>query len=186
MVSNSLVCVGVSRCTHTQLSYNSWRSPKLQEPSQFFYRDAKSEILNERIPVAGFLSGVGQVTVTNEREVSLLPKFFAPMPARDKEGNEAYYFITLVKLAPGKAPQDFMKVVDGADLLLQKAGMRTRHQRGIHEDRTFVTLGRHDLVVIWRAPDLKSVSQYLHDLLEVRGSDLGTTETLVVTAQGID
>lgn len=108
------------------------------------------------------------------------------MPAIDKEGNEAYYFITLVKLPSGKAPQDFMKTVDAADMLLQKAGMQTRHQRGIHEDRTFVTLGSHDLVVIWRAPDLKSVSQYLHDLLEVHGSDLGATETLVVTAQGVE
>jgi uncharacterized protein with GYD domain len=118
--------------------------------------------------------------------VSLFPKNFAPMPMRDKEGNEAHFFITLVKLASGKTPQDFMKTVDNADVLLQKAGKQTRHQRGIHEDRTFVTLGRHDLVVIWRAPNLKSVSQYLHDLLEVRGPDLGTTETLVVTAQGIE
>lgn len=115
-----------------------------------------------------------------------MPKNFAPMPIRDEEGNEACFFITLVKLTVGRSPQDFMKAVEAADLLLQKAGKRTRHQRGIHEDRTFVTLGRHDMVVIWRAPDLKSVSQYLHDLLEVRGSDLGATETLVVTAQGVE
>jgi uncharacterized protein with GYD domain len=108
------------------------------------------------------------------------------MPATDKEGHEVHYFITLVRLAAGKSPQDFMKTVDMADQLMQKAGMRTRHQRGIHEDRTFVTLGRHDLVVIWKAPDLKSVSQYLHDMLEVHGSDVGKTETLVVTAQGVE
>jgi uncharacterized protein with GYD domain len=108
------------------------------------------------------------------------------MPVMDREGHEVHYFITLVKLTAGKAPQDFMKAVDMADQLMQKAGMQTRHQRGIHEDRTFVTLGRHDLVIIWRAPDLKSVSQYLRDLLEVHGSDVGTTETLVVTAQGAE
>jgi len=107
----------------------------------------------------------------------------AAMPAKDKEGNEAYYFVTLVKLPPGKVPLDFMKAVDNADILLQKAGKQTRHQRRIHEDRTFVTLGRHDLVIIWRAPDLKSASQYHHDLFEVRAPDLGATETLVATAE---
>lgn len=115
--------------------------------------------------------------------LNVLHVFLTRMPARDKEGNEAHYFITLVRLPPGKAPLDFMKAVDAADKLLQKAGMQTRHQRRIHEDRTFVTLGRYDLVVIWRAPDLKSVSQYLHDLLEVRASDLGASETLVATGQ---
>jgi uncharacterized protein with GYD domain len=115
-----------------------------------------------------------------------MPSEFAPMPVKDREGREVHFFITLVKLNAGKAPQDFMKAVDAADQLMQKAGKRTRHERGIHEDRTFVTLGRHDLVVIWRAPDLKSVSQYLHDMLEVRGSDVGRTETLVVTAQGVE
>jgi uncharacterized protein with GYD domain len=107
------------------------------------------------------------------------------MPAIAKEGTQVHYFITLVKLAAGKTPQDFMRAVDMADQLMQKAGKQTRHERGIHEDRSFVTLGRHDLVVIWRAPDLRSVSQYLHDMLEVHGSDVGRTETLVVIAQGV-
>jgi uncharacterized protein with GYD domain len=107
------------------------------------------------------------------------------MPATIKEGTQAHYFITLVKLAAGKTPQDFMRTIDMADQLMQKAGKQTRHERGIHEDRSFVTLGRHDLVVIWRAPDLRSVSQYLHDMLEVHGSDVGRTETLVVIAQGV-
>jgi uncharacterized protein with GYD domain len=108
------------------------------------------------------------------------------MPATVKEGAHAHYFITLVKLAAGKSPQDFMRAVDMADQLMQKAGKQTRHERGIHEDRSFVTLGRHDLVVIWRAPDLKSASQYLHDMLEAHWPDAGTTETLVVIAQGVE
>jgi len=108
------------------------------------------------------------------------------MPVVDKGGHGVHYFITLVRLTAGKAPQDFMHAIDGADQLLQKAGMPTRHERGIHEDRTFVTMGRYDLVVIWRAPDLKSVSQYLHDLLKVHGSGAGTTETLVAIAQGVE
>jgi uncharacterized protein with GYD domain len=116
----------------------------------------------------------------------ILTRGFAPMPVMDREGHEVHYFITLVRLAAGKSPQDFMKAVDAADQLLQRSGLRTRHERAIHEDRTYVTLGRHDLVVIWRAPDMKSVSQYLHDLLEVHSPDLGITETLVATAQGVE
>jgi uncharacterized protein with GYD domain len=124
-----------------------------------------------------------------------LPREFAAMPATVEEeaakpatpheDSKAYYFITLVKLAAGKTPSDFMKAVDTADELMKKAGKQMRHERGIHEERSFVTLGRHDLVVIWRAPDLKSATQYLYDMLEAHWPDAGTTETLVVIAQGV-
>jgi hypothetical protein len=114
-----------------------------------------------------------------------LPRKFEAMPATIEEGVHVHYLITLVKLAAGKTPQDFMKAVDMADELMQKAGKQTRHQRGIHEDRSFVTLGRYDLAVIWRAPDLESASQYLHDMLDAHWPDAGTTETLVCIAQGV-
>jgi uncharacterized protein with GYD domain len=111
-------------------------------------------------------------------EVNSLPIRFAIMPITAPDGTKAHYFITLVKLGPGKTPTNFMKAIDQADQKL------ARHKRGIHEDHTFVTLGRYDLVVIWRAPDLTTMGQYLQELFDACGIELGSTETLVATSKG--
>ncbi len=102
-----------------------------------------------------------------------------PVPAQD--GKPVHCFITLVKLEPGKSAVNFMTAIDRVDSKLPGG---TRHSRGIHEDLTFVTLGQYDMVVIWRAPDLSTMSNYLQELFDACGSDLGKTETLAALSKG--
>jgi uncharacterized protein with GYD domain len=78
----------------------------------------------------------------------------------------------------------FMQTVIQADPKLKAAGKKTRHERGIHEEYTFVTLGRYDMVTIWHAPDLKTMGEYWEELHAICGPELGQTETLVVTSKG--
>jgi uncharacterized protein with GYD domain len=103
-----------------------------------------------------------------------------PVPA-PQDGKLVHCFITLVKLDPGKGAVNFMKAIDDVDSKLPGG---TRHSRGIHEDMTFVTLGQYDMVVVWRAPDLSTMSKYLQELFDACGPDLGKTETLVALSKG--
>lgn len=106
---------------------------------------------------------------------------FDLMPVKGPDGKMVHYFITLVKLPSGKSAASFMKAIDEADKVLPGG---TRHSRGIHEDHSFVTLGRYDLVVMWRAPDIHTMGQYVQELFNKCGSALGSTETLVATHRG--
>ncbi len=93
--------------------------------------------------------------------------------------NSAKYFVTLVKLDPGKSPKDFMKFFDEADGRLA----RSRAARNIHEDLTFITMGRYDLVVVWHAPTADDAHQYINDLLALGVGDGASTETLSASGE---
>ena len=101
-------------------------------------------------------------------------------PNHPTKGQPVYFFITLVNFPPGKTALGFMNAVKEADKELKP----TRHERGIYEEDTFVTLGRYDMVMTWHAPDLSTMARYWEALHEKCGADLGTTETLVATSKG--
>ncbi len=115
-----------------------------------------------------------------------MPNDFVSMPIDDrhtpKGGGKGQYFITCVKLPLGKSPKSFMEAINQADKNLPGG---TRHSRFIHEEHSFVTLGRYDLVFIWRAPDLPTMGKYWQELLKACGPDMGSTETLVATHKGV-
>ena len=105
---------------------------------------------------------------------------FAPMPVPSPDGTLAQYFITCVKLPPGKNAKSLMDAIEHA------IGKEQRHSRGIHEEHSFVTLGRYDLVVIWRAPDLQKMAKFWNELVDACGKEMGETETLVAISKGTD
>ena len=112
----------------------------------------------------------------------MLPNRLELMPAPCPEaGKKVHYFITMVKFNLGKGAMDFMKAADRVDKTLPGG---PRHSRGIHEEMTFVTLGRYDMVMIWYAPDLSIMVKYWQELIDACGADLGQTETLVAISKG--
>ena len=92
------------------------------------------------------------------------------------------FFVQSVKFAPGKGPGDYVRAYKALDDQLKKMYGKTRCEMGIHEIVTFVTYGRHDLVVLWDAPNIETYHKFLAASLNP-GNDFGTTETQpVVTA----
>jgi len=103
------------------------------------------------------------------------------MPVKCPDGTMAQYFITCVKLPPGKNAMSFMNAVEHVDSQLHRG---KRHSRGIHEEHSFETLGRYDLVFIWHAPDLPTMAEYWKELVDACGEEMGETETLVAIGKG--
>jgi len=108
-----------------------------------------------------------------------------PSKVRGKGEKPVYFFITLVKFPPGKTAQGFMDAVRNADVTLHARGEKTRHERGIHEELTFVALGRYDMIMVWHAPDAATMGKYWEELHALCGPELGTTETLSATSIGV-
>lgn len=51
----------------------------------------------------------------------------------------------------------------------------------IHEIATFLTWGKHDMVVIWDAPDLETYNKFLASWVNPAAGSPGTSNTLVVS-----
>lgn len=105
-------------------------------------------------------------------------------PMKGPDGKPAQYFITLVKFSPSSGPKEFMKYLYEADERLTKESKAIREDREIHEDMTFLTIGRYDMVIIWRAPTFEIAAQYLKDLVGAEASVGCSCETLVPFAHG--
>jgi len=92
---------------------------------------------------------------------------------------ERVFFVQLVKFAPGKGPQDYINSYRDIDKELIKKYGKTRCQMDCHEIATFVTLGRHDMVVLWDAPDLQTYQKVVSASVNP-GTDYGSSETHTV------
>jgi len=93
------------------------------------------------------------------------------------------FVIQLVKFAPGKGPQDWLKYYEELDRRLRKRYGMTRHQMDFHEIITFATWGRYDMVAIWDANDLGTVNKVLAESINPANPySCGTFETLIVPA----
>lgn len=113
------------------------------------------------------------------------PFRFEIEPTVGPDGKPAQYFVTLVKFGPGYGPKDFMKFLYEHDKYLVERKKPTRHERGIHEDQTFITIGNYDMVIVWRAPNFEAAKNYLNDFLNPDGTNFGgSTDTLTATGKG--
>jgi hypothetical protein len=104
-------------------------------------------------------------------------------------------FITLVKFAPGKGPQDVTNFFDievegtlknrGYEApATDKRGLRRHHGKlDVHELFSYVTWGEHDMVIVWDAKDMEAAHEFL-DAWASSSSGFGTTSTLVAARGG--
>ena len=104
-------------------------------------------------------------------------------------------FITLIKFAPGKGPQD---VADFFDIDVEKTlakegytappgdkrGLRRHDPKlNVHELLSYVTWGEYDMVIVWDAESL-SVAQKFLIAWASSSSGFGTSSTLVAGGGG--
>lgn len=88
--------------------------------------------------------------------------------------------VQLVKFAPGKGPQDYVKYYEELDRRLRRRYKKTRHQMDYHEIASFATYGRYDMVVLWDAKDLDTVNRVLAESINPAITKIcGTFETLI-------
>jgi hypothetical protein len=88
--------------------------------------------------------------------------------------------VQLVKFAPGKGPQDYVKYYEELDRRLRRRYKKTRHQMDYHEIASFTTYGRFDMVVLWNARDLDTVNLVLAESINPAiTKTFGTSETLI-------
>jgi uncharacterized protein with GYD domain len=92
---------------------------------------------------------------------------------------ERQFFVQFVRFAAGTGPEDYVEHYREIDKALKGKYGKTRHQMGIHEIATFITLGRYDMVVLWDAPDMATYNKFMAAWPNPRG--FGSSETQVVT-----
>jgi uncharacterized protein with GYD domain len=90
-------------------------------------------------------------------------------------------FVQLVKFAPGKGPKDYVDAYKDIDAELKRKYGKTRCDMDCHEIATFLTFGRHDMVVLWDAPDLETYQRVFAASVNP-GTGFGNTETMTVSA----
>ena len=95
---------------------------------------------------------------------------------------ERQFLVQLVKFAPGKGLQDYVKFYDEIDRRLRKKYRMTRHQMDMHEIVTFVTYGEYDMVVLWDAKDLDTVNKVLAEAINpaINPNGFGSSQTQIV------
>lgn len=92
---------------------------------------------------------------------------------------ERVLFLQVVKFAPGNGPKDYIKAYKDIDDELKTNYGKTRCEMDCHEIASFVTLGRHDMIVLWDAPNLETYQRVLAASVNP-GTGYGSTETHVV------
>ena len=92
-------------------------------------------------------------------------------------------FIQMVKFAPGKGFKDYIECYRAVDAELKKKYGKTRCEMGCHEIASFFTLGRHDMVCLWDAPDLETYQLMIAALASAAcGYGTAETQTVVICA----
>ena len=86
------------------------------------------------------------------------------------------FFVQMVKFAPGKSFKDYTDCYDAVDIELKKKYGKTRCEMDCHEIITFATLGRHDMVALWDAPDLETFQRVV-TVIASAPCTYGSTET---------
>lgn len=90
------------------------------------------------------------------------------------------FFLQFVRFAAGKGPKDYIEFYREIDKVLkQKGDRKTRHEMGIHEIASFITLGRYDMVVLWEAPDMATFNKFMAAWPNPNG--FGSSETSAST-----
>jgi uncharacterized protein with GYD domain len=94
------------------------------------------------------------------------------------------FFLQLVKFVPGKGFKDYVEAYAEIDKELKKKYGKTRCEMDCHEIATFLTLGRHDMIVLWDAPDLETFQRVITAAVNP-GTGFGSSETQTTLACGV-
>lgn len=100
---------------------------------------------------------------------------------------EKQFFVQMIRFAPGKGPNDYVKFFKDIDQELNKKykshpkfkGHARHDVLGIHEMLTFITYGRYDMVAIYYAPSLAEFNEFINSYINPNANSFGSTETLV-------